>query len=249
MASASLDGSTALITGGLGTLGMAQASRFCAAGARVVLLDRPDRQAEGKAAAATLDGSARYLGIDLADLDGAEAAVARLDTEQPIDILVTNAALIENRPFDAFSNADFEAQMRINVAAAFALARALAPGMKARGRGKIVTIGSLVLNGRWEGYAPYTASKGAVLGLTRSLQRELGPHGVRVNSVAPGAVVSEAEDRVFADRLADYNAWILENQSIKRRITAADVADVVLFLASPQSDMVAGQTIGVDGGW
>ena len=247
--SASLDQAHVLITGALGTLGRVQAERFRAAGASITLLDRPDREADGEGFAARIGNGARYIGVDLSALDDAEAAVAALAAERTIDILVNNAALIENRPFEQFSAADFEAQMRVNAAAIFTLVRAVAPGMKARGYGKIVTLGSLVLNGRWEGYVPYTASKGAVLGLTRSLQRELGRHGIRVNAVAPGAVVSDAEDRVFSDKLADYNAWILENQSIKRRITADDIADVVMFLASSQSDMVAGQSIGVDGGW
>ena len=97
--------------------------------------------------------------------------------------------------------------------------------------------------------ASSAASKGAVLGLTKSLARELGPFGIRVNAVAPGAVVSDAEERVFGDRLAEYNRWILENQSVKRRIEAADIAELVLFLASPASDMISGQNIGIDGGW
>jgi NAD(P)-dependent dehydrogenase (short-subunit alcohol dehydrogenase family) len=79
---------------------------------------------------------------------------------------------------------------------------------------------------------PYVASKGALLGLTKSLARELGPHGVRVKAVAPGAVVSEAEARVFGDRLKQYNGWILENQCFKTRIAPADIAALVLFLVS-----------------
>ena len=100
-----------------------------------------------------------------------------------------------------------------------------------------------------DGYVPYVASKGAMYGLTKSLARELGPFNVRVNAVSPGAVVSEAENRVFADRLEQYNSWILENQSLKQRIQASDVADLVVFLASNRSRMITGQNIQVDGGW
>jgi NAD(P)-dependent dehydrogenase (short-subunit alcohol dehydrogenase family) len=121
--------------------------------------------------------------------------------------------------------------------------------MKQKHYGKIVNFCSVTLNGRWDGYVPYVASKGAMLGLTKSLARELGPHGVRVNAVSPGAVVSEAEQRVFADRLQQYNDWILENQCLKQRIEPDDIASVVLFLVSPASDMVTGQNIMVDGGW
>ena len=105
------------------------------------------------------------------------------------------------------------------------------------------------MNGRWDGYVPYVASKGAMLGLTKSLARELGPHGVRVNAVSPGAVVSDAEKRVFGDKLEEYNDWILENQCLKTRIQPQDVAELVLFLVSPASDMISGQNFAIDGGW
>lgn len=143
----------------------------------------------------------------------------------------------------------YEDQIRVNSSAAFALARACAPEMKRKGYGKIVNFCSLVLNGRWDGYVPYVASKGAMLGLTKSLARELGRHGVRVNAISPGAVVSDAERRVFGDRLAEYDSWILENQSIKRRIQPADIAELTLFLLSSRSDMISGQNLSVDGGW
>ena len=163
-------------------------------------------------------------------------------------MLINNAALIINKPFEEFSLDEYEDQIRVNSSAAFALARAVAPGMKACGYGKIVNFCSITLNGRWDGYVPYVASKGAMLGLTKSLARELGPHGICVNAISPGAVVSEAEARVFAD-LAGYNKWILENQCLKQRIQPEAVADLVLFLVSPSSDMITGQNIRIDGGW
>ncbi len=242
-------GQTVLLTGALGTLGRAQAELFGLAGARLILLDRPAASEAGAAMADALGGGARYIGLDLANLVAAETTIKSLATTTPIDILVNNAALIINRPFEEFSLEDYEDQIRVNSSAVFALARAVAPGMKARGYGKIVNFCSLVLNGRWDGYVPYVASKGAVLGLTKSLARELGPHGIRVNAVAPGAVVSEAEERVFGDRLQEYNDWILENQSIKERIEPEAVARLVLFLAGRHSDMISGQNIGIDGGW
>jgi NAD(P)-dependent dehydrogenase (short-subunit alcohol dehydrogenase family) len=108
---------------------------------------------------------------------------------------------------------------------------------------------SLTLNGQWEGYVPYVASKGALLGLTRGLARELGPFGITVNAIAPGAVVSEAEQRVFADRLEAYDRWVLERQCLKRRIVPEDVVGLALFLASDAAAMITGQNIHVDGGW
>lgn len=241
---ADLANKTVLLTGALGSLGRAQAQAFADAGARLWLLDRPELAAEGEAFAALLP-QAEFLGQDLNDLAASQAAVAPL---QP-HILINNAALIINRPFEAFSLQEYEDQLRVNSSAAFALIQTCAPVMKARGHGKVVNFCSLTLNGRWDGYVPYVASKGAMLGLTKSLARELGPHGVRVNAVSPGAVVSDAEARVFGDRLQQYNDWIIENQCLKERIQPEAVAELVLFLSSSASDMITGQNILIDGGW
>ncbi|SFO65206.1 NAD(P)-dependent dehydrogenase, short-chain alcohol dehydrogenase family [Mesorhizobium sp. NFR06] len=248
-----LAGRKVLLTGGLGSLGRAQAVTLARAGARVLVLDRPEI-ADGpkivSALAAEAGGDIAFVGCDLNRLGEAESAVAALaENEGGIDILINNAALIINRPFEEFSLTEYEDQIRVNSSAAFALVRACAPGMKAKAYGKIVNFCSITLNGRWDGYVPYVASKGAMLGLTKSLARELGPHGIRVNAVSPGAVVSEAEARVFGDRLKEYNDWILENQSLKKRIEPENVADLVLFLVSPASDMISGQNIAIDGGW
>ncbi|MDX3974374.1 SDR family oxidoreductase [Shinella sp.] len=248
-----LSGKTVLLTGALGTLGRAQADRLARAGATLLLLDRPGAEGgEGLAAeiAATHGVKAFYIGEDLNNLAAAEKRAAALsDKHAGIDVLINNAALIINKPFEDFSLEEYEDQLRVNSSAAFALARAVAPAMKQKRYGKIVNFCSVTLNGRWDGYVPYVASKGAMLGLTKTLARELGPHGVRVNAVSPGAVVSEAEARVFADRLQQYNDWILENQSLKARIQPADVAELVHFLVSPASDMISGQNIAIDGGW
>lgn len=234
---ADLTGKHALITGGLGSIGTAFTAGFAAAGARVTVLDRPG---------STPPAGHDWLGVDLGNLVAAEAQVAAAG---PFDILVNNAALIINKPFETFSIEEYETQLRVNSAAAFVLARACAPGMKARGWGRILNLTSLTLNGQWEGYVPYVASKGALLGLTKALARELGPHGITVNAIAPGAVVSEAENRVFADRLDDYHHFVLEHQCLKSRIQPEDVANLAVFLASDGARMISGQNIGIDGGW
>jgi NAD(P)-dependent dehydrogenase (short-subunit alcohol dehydrogenase family) len=241
------EGRTVLITGALGTLGTAQTEAFAERGASLILLDHPNAENGPERAAAA---GARYLAQDLGDLKASEARIRALsDDVGGIDVLISNAAVIINKPFEEFSIEEYEQQLRINSAATFALVRAIAPKMKAKRDGRIVNFCSVTLNGRWDGYVPYVASKGAMYGLTKSLARELGPFNVRVNAVSPGAVVSEAENRVFADRLEEYNAWILENQSLKSRIRPEDVADLVVFLASDRSRMITGQNIAVDGGW
>jgi NAD(P)-dependent dehydrogenase (short-subunit alcohol dehydrogenase family) len=234
---AELGGKRALITGGLGTIGRAMARRFQHAGAQVTVLDRPG---------GTAPPGLGWIGADLGNLS---ATLRAVETSAPFDILVNNAALILNRPFEQVSIEDYEQEIRVNSTAAFALVRALSPAMKARGWGRIINLTSVTLNGQWDGYVPYVASKGALLGLTKALARELGPHGITVNAIAPGAVRSEAEDRVYADRLSEYNDWILAHQCLKTRIEPEDIADAALFLASDRARRITGQTIHVDGGW
>ena len=248
-----LDNKNILLTGGLGSLGRAQAVKLASEGAHVYLLDRPDAERAGEvtaALAAESGGRITYVGCDLNRLKEAEAQVAALaQSLGGFDILINNAALIINRPFEEFSLAEYEEQIRVNSSAPFALVRACAPGMRAKGSGAIVNFCSVTLNGRFSGYVPYVASKGAMLGLTKTLARELGPDGIRVNAVAPGAIVSEAEARVMGDGAAAFEAFVLENQCLKTRIHPENVADLVHFLVSPASRMITGQNFAIDGGW
>lgn len=237
-----------LITGALGTLGRAQAERFHAGGERLFLLDHPDLRDSQKDQA--LGVEATYIFQDLSRLEEAQNRVAEESTNcGGFDVLINNAALIINRPFEEFSVDDFEEQLRVNTAAGFAMARAVAPEMKRKRSGVIVNFCSVTLNGRWNGFVPYVTSKGAVLGLTKSLARELGPFDIRVNAVAPGAVVSEAEQRVFGAEHHEYETWVLDNQCLKRRVQPEDIASLIEFLCSPAASMITGQNIAVDGGW
>lgn len=239
-------GKRVLITGGLGTLGRAMATGFAAAGASVIVLDRP----ESAEAASNLGGDIRFFCCDLNQLEHTETAVRDLAAQQGgIDVLINNAALIINKPHEDFSLQEYEDQIRVNSSAAFALTRAVAPHMKAQKWGRIVNLTSVTLVGQWDGYVPYVASKGAMLGLTKGLARELGPHGITVNAIAPGAVVSDAERRVFGDRLEQYNDWVLERQCLKDRITPEDIAQLALFLCSDAAKMITSQNVGLDGGW
>ncbi|GAA0749487.1 SDR family oxidoreductase [Ideonella azotifigens] len=244
-----LDGKKVLITGALGTIGRAMVTRYAQEGASVIALDRPGApNAQG-----ILDEAApnvRFFGCDLNQLAATESAVSQLANEVGgIDILVNNAALVIMKPFEQFSIEEYEDQVRINSSAVFVLARACCKTMKERKQGKIINVTSLTLTGRWEGYVPYIASKGAMFGLVKGLARELGAHGITVNGISPGAVLSEAEFRDRADTREQYHNWILENQSLKRRIEAVDIANLSVFLSSSQADLITGQNIQIDGGW
>lgn len=244
-----LAGKNILVTGALGTIGQALVTRYCEEGANVVALDLPGMDNATDRVAA-LGNTARWFGCDLEDLAGTEKAVAGLAYEiGGFDVLVNNAAFITNRPNEAYSITEYEKEVRINSSAAFVLTRVCAQHMKEKKYGKVINLTSLTLNGRWEGFVPYVASKGAMYGLVKAFARELGQHGINVNGISPGAVLSEAEWRLFGDKREEYHQWILENQCLKRRIEPVDIANLAIFLSSPYSDLISGQDIHCDGGW
>jgi NAD(P)-dependent dehydrogenase (short-subunit alcohol dehydrogenase family) len=244
-----LTGKTVLITGALGTIGKALVMRYYEEGAVVIASDRPDME-NADEILSTLGDGLRYFGTDLNDLAGTEKAVIELaDEVGGVDVLINNAAYVVNKPHEEFSIEEYENEIRINSSAAFVLSRACSKHMKRKKYGKIINLTSLTLNGNWEGFVPYVASKGAMYGLVKSMARELGRHGITVNGISPGAVVSDAEWRHFGDKREEYHRWILERQSVKRRIEPVDIANLAIFLSLPQADLISGQDIHCDGGW
>ena len=246
-----LHGKAVLITGGAGGLGSAMATRLHEVGARVVLHDRQIERGEAVARAINAAGNAppvRFVAGDLENLEASRAQVLALDQEVGGFVgLVNNAAVVPLKPIATYAIDEYEQIQRVNAHAAFVLAQALAPSMAARGGGAIVNICSITLGGEWADFVPYVASKGALLGMTRALARELGPAGIRVNAISPGAIPTDAE-RVHADPEA-YARWVLERQSLKFRGTPADIAEAVLFFLSERSRFVTGQNLDVNGGW
>lgn len=242
----------ALVTGGAGGLGEEICQLLAEAGARVILHDLPGSAAE------TVRDRVNALGLphkvetvlgDLADLAGLQQSVGALLSSGPIDILVNNAAINPRDPIETYSLEDFTRVQTINAHAAFVLCQAVVPGMKEAGGGAIINIGSLTLAGLVTDMVPYVFAKGSLLGLTRALAREVGPSGIRVNLVAPGAIPTELERRVWADRLEQVNADVLARQALKYRGSARDIAEAVLFLASPRSRFITGHELHVNGGW
>jgi NAD(P)-dependent dehydrogenase (short-subunit alcohol dehydrogenase family) len=166
-----------------------------------------------------------------------------------IDIQVNNAAvyldLEKKKPFDRIEVDEWDWVMAVNVRGVWLCIKAVVPFMVQQGRGKVINIASTVAYAGTAGFAHYAASKAAVIGLTRALARELGPHNITVNAVAPGLVANEATHRLNPN---EYVQQAAKARSISRDMAPDDLVGTVLFLASPDSDFVSGQTLIVDGG-
>jgi 3-oxoacyl-[acyl-carrier protein] reductase len=244
-------GQTVVITGAAGGLGSVMASAFAAEGGAVAIVDLPD--SPGAKLASEINeaggsGTALFAPCDLSDLEAARELIAGLAARQDgVDVLVNNAAIYPRKEFSDYSTADWLAVQRVNVDAAFVCAQAVLPGMRQNGTGRIINVSSITFFGNTPFLAPYVASKGALVGLTRALARECGADGITVNAIAPGAFPTAAE-AIHPD-LPAYNQFILDQQAVKRRGEPADIANAVLFLAAPESSFITGQLLCVDGGW
>ena len=245
----SVEGRTAVVTGAATGIGRATAELLAARGARVVAAGlQGERLREVAAGIVAAGGEAVAVEVDIAQ-EGAAETVADVtrDAFGGADVLVNNAAIYPIGPWHEASAAEWDAVFATNVRSYFLLARALRPQMIARGGGSIVNVASVTFFWGEVELLSYVASKGAVVGFTRSLAREAGPEGIRVNAVAPGAFPTAAtaihadQDKLWRD--------VLEAQSIKRRGEVEDVARAIAFFAGEDSRFVTGQTLLVDGGW
>lgn len=234
------EGATALITGAAGALGSAIAEALASTTTSLLLVDR---DATGLARAASgigAGGSVDPLVVDLAD----PSAVESLCRELPrVDVLVNVAGIYPTADLDALEMEQAQRVMQVNYFAPLRLMQACAAGMRSQGAGRIVNITSIVATGGWTGFTAYAASKGALAAASRIAAKELGPHGVTVNCVAPGAIPTPAEPAGTAD------ADVLDKQALRFRGTPGDVATAVAYLVSDDARFVTGQTLNVDGGW
>ena len=239
-------GRNALVTGATGGLGVAECQALAKAGAAVLMLDRKGAD-EAEAINARLPAEApkvRYVECDLADPHAAQDLVKKLDGEVGgIDILINNAAINPLKPIDAYPLAEYEQVQAVNATSALALAQVVVPSMKKKGWGQIVNICSVTLNGGWSDFTAYVASKGTLLGLTRSMARELGKFNIRVNAVSPGAIPTQLEKEVWADQLETYEKFLLDHQALKYRGSAEDIAEAILFLVSDRARFITGQNL------
>jgi NAD(P)-dependent dehydrogenase (short-subunit alcohol dehydrogenase family) len=247
-----LEGKTALVTGGAGGIGAMICETLVRNGCRVFLHDLPTSDGAAKARAfCDRFGAdcAIFAPGDLSDLSAlkreSEALVA---TAGGFDFLVNNAAIDPVAPIEAYSLEAFLAVQTINAHAAFLLCQTLVPSMKRKGFGAIVNMMSITLSGGWAEKVPYVMSKGALLGLTRSLARELGPDNIRVNAVSPGAIPTELERKHWGGDRGAFDRQVIERQSLPFRSDIQDVADAVVYLLSTESRFVTGHELHVNGG-
>jgi 3alpha(or 20beta)-hydroxysteroid dehydrogenase len=235
------EGKVALVTGAARGQGEEEARRFVGEGAHVVVTDVLD--AELDAVAADLGAAALALHHDVSsETEWAAVVAAALERFGRLDVLVNNAAIHHIRPIEQENVADFERVLAVNLTGTFLGVRSVIEPMRAVGGGSIVNISSLAGLQGYFGHAAYSASKCGVIGVTKSAAIELGPSGIRVNSIHPGAIDTE-----MLPGGAD-GAGRFDNVPLQRVGTVADVADLVLFLASDDSAYVTGAQLTIDGG-
>lgn len=244
----SLAGRNALVTGGGSGLGLAIARALSEAGARVVINGRHRGRLDAAAAEIARDGHAiAVASFDVTQADAVAAAIAALERDAAIDILVNNAAVNQRGPLDTFSADAWRALMAANLDGPFFVARAVIPGMKARRRGKIINMCSLASDIGRPNIVPYAASKGGVRMLTRALAVELAPHNIQVNGIAPGFFRTEMNAALYGD--PEFSAWVARRTPAGRWGEPPEIAGAAVFLASSAADYVTGHVLAVDGGF
>jgi NAD(P)-dependent dehydrogenase (short-subunit alcohol dehydrogenase family) len=243
----SLNDRTVLVTGGASGIGEAIVRAFVNQGSRVGFLDIDVAAAEKLLPQLPQDRVA-FEACDLRDVDALRAAVAAVRTRLgPITILINNAARDDRHDMDGVTSEYWDERIATNLKHQFFAAQAVAPDMRAAGRGAIVNMGSVSWMIGQGGMPCYTTSKSAVQGLTRSLARDLGPHNIRVNTVVPGWIMTQRQLDLWLN--AESEAELMTRQCLKRKLVPDDVARVVLFFASDEAGACTNQSYIVDGGW
>lgn len=242
-----------LITGGATGIGAVYARAFARVGSAVVVADLPSMAGEGAQLAESLQadglGRAQFTTCDVTDEDDLATVVREAEDLGGVDVLVNNAAVYRGlgakRKLIDLEVEDWDRVLTVNVRGSWQAMKAVVPGMRRRGGGRIINVSSAVARDGTPGFPHYVASKAAVEGLTRAAARELGADGITVNCIAPGLVRGEASDGLN-DQVSLKAA--VAARSIERDLVPDDLVSAVLWLASPSAGFVTGQTIIIDGG-
>src|SRR5262245_22308284 len=245
-----LTGRTVIVTGGGKGIGKVYAEEFAKAGARVVAADIDGAAAKAVAEALVAQGFETIgLSVDIASEDSTNTmAQAALDRFGTIDVLINNASLMSvlaRRSWLEIPVEEWDRVMAVNLRGMFLCCRAVFPAMKARKRGKIVNISSSRVFEGTPNRLHYTTSKAGVVGFTRALSHEVGEFGITVNAVAPGMTLSDTQ---VASSSGNYLGARVTGRAIERPQYPEDLVGAVMFLSSPASDFMTGQTLLVDGG-
>ncbi len=245
----SLADQVAVITGSARGIGKAAAASLAAHGASLILIDRLSGQLHATAGEFRAAGTKVEAMVgDVTDDDIGQRLLATARPFGPVSILVNAAGVIRRTDIAELTLRDLEWMWRINVSGTVTVTQQLLPQMIERGYGKIINVGSLGSVRGLEQRTAYAATKGAVAQYTMSLASEVGVHGIRVNTIAPGYVATDmASSWMFGDQ--DRTERLLERIPLGRFAEPVDLGGVFLFLAAPASDYVTGQTLVVDGGW
>jgi 3-oxoacyl-[acyl-carrier protein] reductase len=241
-----------IVTGGALGIGAAYCRALAKEGAAVVIADIADADARSLADELQEAGAqALAVATDVASPDATAAmADAVANRFGRIDGLINNAAMfqrpgVSRGPFEEIAVEEWDRVMAVNLRGVFLCSKAVVPHMKRQGRGKIINISSSTVHMGTSNFAHYVTSKAGVIGFTRVLARELGEHGINVNAVAPGQTLSL--DEIPDDRRERYET-AAQGRSLKRLETPQDLVGAIVFLCSPDSDFITGQTLVVDGG-
>ncbi len=235
-----------LITGAAGGLGSAFAQAFSKAGAKIALADlNPNGMTE---TFKKLDTESITYQANVSNEASTQAmAKAVFDAFGRIDVLINNAAIyatLNRKPFYEITESEWDLVMNVNLKGVWLCSKAVFPYMKAANQGKIINISSATVMSGSPNWSHYVASKGGVIGLTRSMAKELGDFNINVNAIAPGFTLTDAS----LSLMENATKYGVERGAIKRPSVAEDMVGTALYLASSASDFVTGQTIIVDGG-
>ncbi|OAA70238.1 short-chain dehydrogenase/reductase SDR [Cordyceps fumosorosea ARSEF 2679] len=241
-----------VITGGSMGIGASMVEHFSVQGSQVIFLDIDDDAAAATIARVAGLGVAHepvYHHCDVSDIAGAlqPTAAAILSAFPRIDCLVNSAAAGMRKPTADITPEWWAKAVDVNLSHHFFLTQALQPGLERAGAASVVNMGSISWAIPATGLAPYTTMKAAVVGLTRTLAHELGPRGIRVNSIMPGSIATERELREVMT--PEYEQLVLRSQALKRLLVPAEVARTALWLCADDSSGMTNQSIRVDAGW
>ena len=246
-----LNGKVAAVTGGSQGIGAAYCKRLAAEGAKIIVADISSGESIVNLIK-EMGGEAKFIETNVTIQEDNERMVAEgMETFGGLDILVSNAGLYTNleRKISTDETADeWDQVMEVNIKGVWLSSKAAIPAMKQNGYGKIINIASTAAFSGQGHSTRYAASKAAVLGITRTMAREFGPDGIRINAIAPGPIQTDTPTLVDGGDLEKRQNAILQRRAIKRIGVPEDVVGLCAFLASPDSDFISGQTVVVDGG-